>query len=155
MTRRSYTDEQLTEAVRTNISWGGVLRQLGLHPGGGTYTHLRGLAIKQGLDTSHFKGQGWNKGLRLQQTYGRKLEDYLVLDGPPIGSHALKLRLVRNGKEWKCASCGITTWNDKPAPIELNHINGNNRDNRPENLEFLCANCHAQTDTYCGKNRRF
>ena len=33
------------------------------------------------------------------------------------------------------------------------HIDGRGWDNRPENLRFLCPNCHAQTDTFCSKNR--
>ena len=48
--------------------------------------------------------------------------------------------------------CGITEWHGKPAPLQLEHINGIGYDHRLENLCMLCANCHAQTDTYCGKN---
>ena len=42
----------------------------------------------------------------------------------------------------------------KEIPLQVHHINGNNTDNRVENLQILCPNCHAQTDTYCGKNKK-
>lgn len=36
--------------------------------------------------------------------------------------------------------------------MELHHINGDHNDNRLENLQLLCPNCHSCTDTYRGKN---
>lgn len=38
------------------------------------------------------------------------------------------------------------------VPLEINHINGDGVDHRPENLEVLCANCHSLTSSYRGRN---
>jgi hypothetical protein len=67
-------------------------------------------------------------------------------------SHRLRLKLIQqNIKEHKCEVCGLSSWNGKPIPLELDHINGNNKDNRLENLRVLCCNCHAQTSTWRGR----
>jgi len=44
-------------------------------------------------------------------------------------------------------------WNGKPLPLILDHANGNNRDNNPNNLRYLCPNCDSQLDTRGGANR--
>jgi 5-methylcytosine-specific restriction endonuclease McrA len=42
----------------------------------------------------------------------------------------------------------------KPLSLHLDHKNGKNNDHRIENLRFLCPNCHSQTATYAGKNKK-
>jgi len=64
----------------------------------------------------------------------------------------LKQRLLDAGlKENRCERCGITEWRGKPLNMELHHINGDGNDNRLENLELLCGNCHSQTDNWGGR----
>ena len=55
-------------------------------------------------------------------------------------------------KEYKCERCGRTEWEGFPIPLELHHLNGVHNDNRLENLQILCPNCHALTDNYSGKS---
>jgi 5-methylcytosine-specific restriction endonuclease McrA len=55
--------------------------------------------------------------------------------------------------DYCCFKCKIVEWNDIPITLELDHINGNNTDNRIENLRLLCPNCHSQTSTYKNKNK--
>lgn len=54
----------------------------------------------------------------------------------------------------KCARCGwgeINKYTNK-IPLEIEHIDGNYRNNIEENLILLCPNCHSLTSTYKGAN---
>lgn len=81
----------------------------------------------------------------------RLLEEYLVLDGPPIKSSELKNKLLKtNVLEYKCSMsyCGISDWHGQKISLQLDHIDGNRRNNQLENLRLLCPNCHTQTETW-------
>lgn len=62
-----------------------------------------------------------------------------------------RLLLEYKGFEYRCDICYITEWNNKELKLHIDHIDGHHRNNVVDNLRFLCPNCHAQTDTYCGK----
>lgn len=53
---------------------------------------------------------------------------------------------------WRCSKCGLEEWQGQKIPLEIHHINGNSSDNRLENLQYLCLNCHAITDNFRGRN---
>jgi DNA-binding CsgD family transcriptional regulator/5-methylcytosine-specific restriction endonuclease McrA len=77
----------------------------------------------------------------------------LCVAGTYRGRHNLKLRLLNAGlKDGRCEHCGRSAWRGKPLNLALHHVNGDRLDNRLENLELLCPNCHSQTDTYSGRN---
>jgi 5-methylcytosine-specific restriction endonuclease McrA len=61
-----------------------------------------------------------------------------------------KILIQRHGHY--CWGCNLSQWLGKPITLEIEHVNGNNGDNALSNLKILCPNCHAQTDTYKGKN---
>ena len=146
MKYKSYTENELTEAIETSISKRQVLIKLGLAPLGGNYDTINRAVERLGLDISHFKGQGWNKGIKAGPK--RLLEDYLNNEFF-IQSYKLKNRLLReNVFERKCYKCNNTEWMGKDIPLELEHIDGDNKNNNLKNLMLLCPNCHAQTDTY-------
>jgi len=50
--------------------------------------------------------------------------------------------------------CGLTEWLGEKIPIELHHINGDRNDNKLENLQILCPNCHTFTDNYRWKGTK-
>jgi Zn finger protein HypA/HybF involved in hydrogenase expression len=82
------------------------------------------------------------------------LELYLVAGRNTSRAH-LKKRLFAEGlKENRCETCGLTEWRGRPLSMALHHVNGDGRDNRLENLELLCPNCHSQTENFSGRGRR-
>ena len=77
------------------------------------------------------------------------IQQILIENSPHTGSSKLRIRLIKEGlKESKCEVCGCV------ESLELHHINGNHQDNRLENLQILCANCHRKTDNFRGKGIR-
>ncbi len=148
------TEVDFLEAAHNSLSIAGMCRYLGLKPCGGNYKLMHNAIRQYNIDTSHFNGQGWNKNLAFKPFVAKSIEDILI-NGSTYQSYKLKYRLLKEGlKSHKCEGCGLTEWQSKEIPLELHHINGNNRDNRIENLMLLCPNCHALTESYRGKNKR-
>ena len=65
---------------------------------------------------------------------------------------SLKRKSIIEEVGGKCEKCFNSIWIDQPIALELDHIDGNADNNKRENLRILCPNCHAQTETYRGKN---
>ena len=152
--RYSYTQEELRKAVLDSYSIAEVCRKLGIKAAGGNYTTLKQKFLDWKIDTSHFRGQGWNVGLKFKPNPRKPLDEILV-KGSTFQAYKLKKRLLKEGlKSHVCEECNLSKWRDQPIPLELHHVNGDRHDNRIENLMLLCPNCHALTDNYRGKNIR-
>lgn len=98
-----------------------------------------------------YSGNQSGKGLS-KAKYASTLVEYLNTS-KDIQSNKVRIKLLKEGyKEHRCECCGLTTWLDKPIPLELHHKDGNRSNNTIENFMLLCPNCHAFTDSYRGKN---
>jgi 5-methylcytosine-specific restriction endonuclease McrA len=105
-----------------------------------------------------FSRAAWGKAIQRGQirprARGRPFDDLLTIERRTQRTH-LKMRLLRAGLlRAECFECGLTEWRGRPLSLELDHVNGTKLDTRLENLRLLCPNCHSQTETYAGRNKR-
>lgn len=155
MKKRSWTKEELKSAINSSKSFRQVLVKLSLKEAGGNYTQLKKYAQEYKINTNHFKGRGWNKGLHFSIPPKISLKDILVINSN-FQTFKLKNRLLKEGiKQNKCEECGWAKKTDNGRlPLELHHINGDAHDNRIENLSILCPNCHSLKPNYRGQNSK-
>lgn len=120
--------------------------------------HDSGLSPRDCARRFGFTTSSWQQAVQRGDLTARPAEmplERLLQKGVRRGRRHLKARLLKSGtKENRCEVCGLTDWLGKPLSMQLHHRNGDGLDNRLENLQLLCANCHAQTDTWGGKGQR-
>ena len=155
---RAYTKEWLEELCKNSYSYAEVLRKAGRKQGGGTQATLRKKIQEFNIDISHFTGQKWqNSPNQINKQISREKYslDEVFIKNSPVTQKVLRGYVERhNILEYKCEVCGCDGhWQNGIISLEIDHINGNNSDNRIENIHYLCPNCHALTDTYRGKNK--
>lgn len=152
--KNKISNKEFSEIVKSSLSIAEVIRKCGRIPAGGNYRSIKKRIVQLNLNTNHFTGQGWNVGERYISPVKAKPLVEILVENSFYQSYKLAKRLLKEGlKERKCECCGNITWLGKDIPLELHHINGDNTDNRIENLQILCPNCHALTDNYRGKNK--
>ena len=99
-----------------------------------------------------------SRNCRLQHIYNSFIEEWLV--GKRSGSHGEGIshfirRWLFKKHDRKCQICGWSQTHPTTGriPLTVNHIDGNWSNNRPENLELICPNCHALTPNFGALNK--
>jgi hypothetical protein len=157
-----YSKEILAPIFESSKSFIEVKTKLGLSPHGGNDGFKR--YVKQyELDITHFTGQSWAKGrtkedckaiARTTQKITKHTVEKSLRDGIRIDSGTLHRLLKETGREKICEVCQTgQEWCGTKLSLHIDHINGNSFDNRPENLRYLCPNCHSQTKNFGSKNK--
>ncbi|MEU5597271.1 HNH endonuclease signature motif containing protein [Streptomyces sp. NPDC020298] len=152
-----WTREVLEGAVVASTNMCEVLRRLGLEVVGGHHSHISRRIKAYGIDTSHFASVVRTKRMtdnRRRRTPGEILVEDTSPQARRLPSRRLKRAMSEVGVEERCALCGVeAVWLGEPLPLEVDHINGDWRNNRVENLRLLCPNCHSTTDSYRGRGK--
>ena len=117
-----------------------------------------GNSVRDCIARFGFSRQTWHaavqRGAVVPRAHPMPIEQLLVAD-TYRSRHNVKLRLIAEGlKQNQCELCGLTEWLGESLSMALHHVNGDGRDNRLENLQLLCPNCHSQTDNFSGRGQR-
>jgi 5-methylcytosine-specific restriction endonuclease McrA len=142
---RKVSDEQIIQAAGAHRSMRAAAESIGVN-----LNTFKVRAQKLGV----YKTNQGLKGVRTEEQLTSAANRRKPLE--ELESNAvLKARLLADGTlKNECSECGQDgVWNGKPLVMQMDHINGNNRDNRPDNLRMLCPNCHTQTNTFAGRNK--
>ena len=134
-------EEEFAKMVAESFSFRELSEKVGYAKDGGGATWTLKQAVKErNLDTSHFLGQGINKG-----KFTGFEENSPKKRGKSLAHPLIEMR------GHKCEKCQLTEWQGVPITLQVHHIDGDRTNNKLENLQLLCPNCHSLTDNFCRK----
>lgn len=138
----SYSKEELSLIVSNSNSWRDLSRKLGYNSNSGDLKFRIQKRIEEfNIDTTHFKSTAKN-------SIERNAENVFIENSTADQSTLRRWYLKGNYTEYKCAICGQEPyWNNQKLTLILDHINGCNKDDRLENLRWVCPNCNIQLPT--------
>ena len=151
------SDENFKSIVKLSESYADICRKLGLRRQGGFYRTIQRRIKKLGINTNHFPpiskliSKSRNFSWLSKENFLKKLKD-----GKHFCEGTLKKKIIEfNLLPYKCSSCSLEKiWNNKPIKLQLDHIDGNHKNDTLLNFRWLCPNCHSQTETFCGKRKK-
>lgn len=146
--------EELESFVKTSVSFAEVIRKIGY----GSYSNNHYISLKDRLfqekiEHSHFSGRFNRDNKRRKISLEEALKTYFIenseIHQKTLREYILHYKLI----ESKCSKCNLgEVWNGEKLTLQLDHIDGRNKNNQISNLRWLCPNCHSQTKNWGAKN---
>ena len=141
-----YSNEEFQELINESTSFTDLVIKLGYHTkSGAIFKVVQKEIADRGLTVEFMK----------RTVMIRTPENIFIKNSTADQKTLRKYYLKGNYSDYKCSICGQDPiWNGKDLTLILDHINGNNKDDRFENLRWVCPNCNIQLDTYGSKNAK-
>jgi hypothetical protein len=142
----NYTEDELRLIVNSSKSMKEVVGKLGYKTKNGSNhkTVIKRLN-KYNISTNHFESA---------KPTERTFENVFCINSTAVQS-TLRRWYKKLFDDSKCEICGQNKlWNGKELTLILDHINGDNHDNRLFNLRWICPNCDSQLPTFTGRNNK-
>ena len=143
----NYSQQELSNIVAHSFSFQELTKKLGYTSNSGSLlTTIKNKLKVYNISTEHFQQK---------QRIQRNAENIFIKDSTACQKTLRKWYKEGNYTNYKCSICGQPpVWQGKELTLILDHINGENHDDRLQNLRWVCPNCNQQLDTTNGKNRK-
>lgn len=153
-TKYTYSASDVQQAFIIADCWSDVYRALGLTVCDHNKRGIIRLATLHNITIPQFTADQ----IRSTMRRGKKtwsFDNIFCEHSKYTRSNLRRQALAHNIADYICSKCGqLSAWDGDVLTLELDHINGICDDNRVDNLRWLCPNCHSQTHTFKGKNKR-
>lgn len=148
---RTIPTDELQSIVHECSSLSNVLEYVGILP---TRLNARSV-LRDRIHSDSIDCSCFSENLKKKQETSVIVDDDLFVENSKYPGTVARERIKKNNLiEYKCSICGNEGFHfGTKLTLQLDHINGHNRDHRLENLRFLCPNCHTQQPTSYGANK--
>lgn len=141
----SYSKEELQNIANLCTTWKEFAQKLGYATSSGDQLKMMKERIsRDNIDVSHFSV--------FQKERVERTRENVFIKNSTADQKTLRKFYHQENIPYICTICGQEPfWNGKEMTLILDHINGENHDDRLENLRWVCPNCNIQLPT---TNRR-
>jgi len=140
--RFKYSDSVLLDIWNRSDSINQFLLALGVGNSGGAWYHYKRRLVTLGIDLSDCTLNGRSRGglttakFRNKETIKKRIR---------LKRLTLKKSMDLENVIYACIKCSLSEWKGKKLKLHIHHKNHDKTDNRIDNLEYLCPNCHSIT----------